>query len=336
MRIGIDLRALQIGHQFRGIGEVVRQACRQLDARSPAVDEIVAFVDGDGDRVPEILPELFGSGRRVTIVSLPPATTPIDRVPGVPLVGRALVGKAMRTVEALHPAQAAAMAQGSDVLIQFDVGLGLPEGLPSVAVVYDQVPLLLADRHPHHYHPTYGAARRAGISRLRAANKAWNRELYRRHQTKLFNFILRSVRDADRSQELLQEVFLKLARRGALPSGLREERGYLLRMVHHAVVDTLRRREVRSRAEDEVRADLPVFAASSNPDDQAFRTQLSAALGELPPDQRAVVHLKLWEGLTFERIAMTLEISPNTAASRYRYGLDKLRYRLRPLYDEIQ
>ena len=76
MRIGIDLRALQIGHQFRGIGEVVRQACRQLDARSPAVDEIVAFVDGDGDRVPEILPELFGSGRRVTIVSLPPATTP--------------------------------------------------------------------------------------------------------------------------------------------------------------------------------------------------------------------------------------------------------------------
>lgn len=181
MRIGIDLRALQIGHQFRGIGEVVRQACRQLDARSPAVDEIVAFVDGDGDRVPEILPELFGSGRRVTIVSLPPATTPIDRVPGVPLVGRALVGKAMRTVEALHPAQAAAMAQGSDVLIQFDVGLGLPEGLPSVAVVYDQVPLLLADRHPHHYHPTYGAARRAGISRLRAANKAWNRELYRRH-----------------------------------------------------------------------------------------------------------------------------------------------------------
>jgi len=56
----------------------------------------------------------------------------------------------------------------------------------------------------------------------------------------------------------------------------------------------------------------------------------------LPEDQRAVVHLKLWENLTFEQIATTLEISPNTAASRYRYGLDKLRALLRPLYDEIK
>ena len=60
------------------------------------------------------------------------------------------------------------------------------------------------------------------------------------------------------------------------------------------------------------------------------------ALGELPPEQRSVVHLKLWEGLTFEKIAATLEIPQNTAASRYRYGLDKLRERLRPLYDEIK
>jgi len=50
----------------------------------------------------------------------------------------------------------------------------------------------------------------------------------------------------------------------------------------------------------------------------------------------AVVHLKLWEGLTFAEIAATLDIPPNTAASRYRYGLDKLRERLRPLYDEIK
>jgi RNA polymerase sigma-70 factor (ECF subfamily) len=57
---------------------------------------------------------------------------------------------------------------------------------------------------------------------------------------------------------------------------------------------------------------------------------------ELPPDQRAVVHLKLWEGLAFEEIAAALEIPPNTAASRYRYGLDKLRERLRPLYEEIR
>ena len=63
---------------------------------------------------------------------------------------------------------------------------------------------------------------------------------------------------------------------------------------------------------------------------------MANALAELPPDQRVIVHLKLWEGLTFDAIAETLEISPNTAASRYRYGLDKLRDRLRPIYDEIK
>jgi RNA polymerase sigma-70 factor (ECF subfamily) len=59
-------------------------------------------------------------------------------------------------------------------------------------------------------------------------------------------------------------------------------------------------------------------------------------LAGLPSEQRAVAHLKLWEGMTFEQIAAALELSPNTAASRYRYALDKLRSRLRPLYEEIK
>lgn len=56
----------------------------------------------------------------------------------------------------------------------------------------------------------------------------------------------------------------------------------------------------------------------------------------MPEEQRAVVHLKLWGELTFEQIAAALEIPPNTAASRYRYALDKLRGRLRPLYEEMK
>ena len=49
-----------------------------------------------------------------------------------------------------------------------------------------------------------------------------------------------------------------------------------------------------------------------------------------------MVHLKLWAGLTFDEISMTLEIPLNTAASRYRYGLDKMRARLRPIYEELK
>jgi RNA polymerase sigma-70 factor (ECF subfamily) len=81
---------------------------------------------------------------------------------------------------------------------------------------------------------------------------------------------------------------------------------------------------------------LKLFATHADPDESAFRLGLAEALGELPEDQRSVVHLKLWEGLTFEAIARLLDIPPNTAASRYRYGIDKLRARLRPLYEEIR
>src|SRR5437870_10443723 len=53
--------------------------------------------------------------------------------------------------------------------------------------------------------------------------------------------------------------------------------------------------------------------------------QAMRALAELPPEQREVIVLKIWQAHTFEEIGELLEISPNTAAGRYRYGLQKLR-----------
>ena len=75
---------------------------------------------------------------------------------------------------------------------------------------------------------------------------------------------------------------------------------------------------------------LPVFPS----DDDAFRLAVETSLEKLTPEQRAVLHLKLWENLSFAKIAETLDISQNTAASRYRYALDKLRNVLRPVYEE--
>ena len=46
--------------------------------------------------------------------------------------------------------------------------------------------------------------------------------------------------------------------------------------------------------------------------------------------------MKLWHGLTFEQIAGAQQIPLNTAASRYRYALEKLRGLLKPLYDELK
>ena len=52
---------------------------------------------------------------------------------------------------------------------------------------------------------------------------------------------------------------------------------------------------------------------------------LQSALKSLPDEQREVVVLKIWGQLTFEEAAAVIGISPNTAASRYRYGLEKLK-----------
>jgi len=161
--------------------------------------------------------------------------------------------------------------------------------------------------------------------------------LYDEHAQSLFAFLLNFTRDEADTRDLLQDIFVKLAREPKLLAGVCDERAFLIRLAHNAAVDLIRRRGTRERTKQNFAAEtIPPFAPTSDPDETFFRDELSTALAELPPEQRAVVHLKLWEGLTFEAIAAALEIPPNTAASRYRYGLDKLRDRLRPLYEEIK
>jgi len=161
--------------------------------------------------------------------------------------------------------------------------------------------------------------------------------LYDDHASALFPFLLNVLRNEADTYDVMQEVFAKLARRSGLLDGVRDERGFLLRLAHNAAIDLMRRQGTRARNYEQLAAEpAALFAGSGDPDEQVFREKLAEALGELPPDQRAIVHLKLWEKLTFQAIAEALEIPPNTAASRYRYARDKLRERLRPIYDEIK
>ncbi|HZL43715.1 MAG TPA: RNA polymerase sigma factor [Verrucomicrobiae bacterium] len=161
--------------------------------------------------------------------------------------------------------------------------------------------------------------------------------LYDAHAQALFAFLLNFTRDEQDTYDLLQDLFIKLARHPHLLETVQNPRAYLIRLAHNAAVDLIRRRGARHETPAEAdEQSIAVFAPSLDPDEATLRAALEQGMSELPPAQRAVVHLKLWEGLTFEEIADTLEIPVNTAASRYRYGLDKLRDRLRPLYDEIQ
>jgi RNA polymerase sigma-70 factor (ECF subfamily) len=161
--------------------------------------------------------------------------------------------------------------------------------------------------------------------------------LYDDHAQSLFAFLLNFTRQEADARDVLQELFLKLGRHPHLLHKVTEPRAFLIRLAHNQAIDLMRRRATRQKNYDQLAAESDsVFAPSDTPDDASFRLELTAALAELPAEQRTVVHLKLWEDMTFEAIAETLCIPPNTAASRYRYGIDKLRARLRPLYDEIR
>lgn len=161
--------------------------------------------------------------------------------------------------------------------------------------------------------------------------------LYDAHANALYGYLLNLTRNVADTHDLVQEVFCRLARQPRITASARDERAFLIGMAHNAFVDAARRGASRRRRHESLaRGTTGLFASASDPDDATFRQEIEAALAELPPEQRAVVHLRLWEQLTFDEIAEIMHIPLHTAASRYRYGLNKIRDRLRPLYEELK
>src|SRR5471032_1436523 len=106
--------------------------------------------------------------------------------------------------------------------------------------------------------------------------------LYDEHGQPLFAFLLNFTRDEADTHDLLQEIFVKLARAPELLDGVREERAFLIRLAHNAAIDLIRRRGTRERTKENFSAEaISPFAPTSNPDEKVFREELSIALGEL-------------------------------------------------------
>ncbi len=158
--------------------------------------------------------------------------------------------------------------------------------------------------------------------------------IYDSHARSLFSFLLNFTRSEADAGDVLHDVFVKIAERPALLDGVRELRPWLLRTAHRQAIDAARRGTTRARAMEASSQQAPLFAPAEDADGDAFRAAVAEALAELPEEQRAVVHLKIWEDMTFAEIATALGLSANTAASRYRYALDKLEALLRPLHKE--
>src|SRR5436305_6736672 len=134
------------------------------------------------------------------------------------------------------------------------------------------------------------------------------------------------VRSAPDAEDVVQEAFVRFWRRN-----LRiKNRALLYAAVRSAALDLIRRDSRRARREVEVFGDTERTVQPQFEQMDDSQRELVAALDRLPRDQREVLVMKIWNELTFAEIGEALAISHNTAASRYRYGLENLKRTLRP------
>lgn len=109
---------------------------------------------------------------------------------------------------------------------------------------------------------------------------------------------------------------------------LHDPERYIFRAARNEAYSLLRRRRLFLRAAKAVEERHMLLEPSVNSRPPEERESLEMALRSLPAKQREVVVLKVFETMTFKDISRLLGTSPNTAASRYRYALGKLRMSL--------
>lgn len=161
--------------------------------------------------------------------------------------------------------------------------------------------------------------------------------LYQEHAPALFRFLIRLTGNEAEVKDVLQEIFIRLAKTPGILKNVDAPRAYLLRMAYRQAIDHMRREKARLYYSEHAQRELEIQLSSQSSDhDKEWRRKLlSDSLSALPREQKSVVLLKIWEGLTFAQIAEALDISADTAASRYRYALNKLRDALRPLHRDL-
>lgn len=154
--------------------------------------------------------------------------------------------------------------------------------------------------------------------------------IYRKYKADLLLLAMALLNDRSACEDVVHDVFVSFVRGldGFRLTG--SLKGFLLTCVanHARNWNKAERRRCRvGVGSDEGRptyADGPIDAVTCN--EQLRR--LSRAMAELPFEQREVVMMHLQGSMTFSAIAQARQISPNTAKSRYRYGIDRLRYLL--------
>jgi RNA polymerase sigma-70 factor, ECF subfamily len=143
------------------------------------------------------------------------------------------------------------------------------------------------------------------------------------HAPRFLLFARQETRFEADAQDLVQEALVEAMQR-------KKEDGppspaLVFATIHRRAIDWARHNQRRSQREVAAMGESPEAWFDASPEERELGRLMQEALGRVPEIHREVVTLKVWGGLTFAEIAEVLEVSANTAASRYRYGLEALR-----------
>jgi RNA polymerase sigma-70 factor (ECF subfamily) len=159
--------------------------------------------------------------------------------------------------------------------------------------------------------------------------------LFRRYRGRLYRYLLHQCGNPATADELYQDVWLKVvnARRNYEPTA--KFSTWLFRIAHNRLMDHFRRHRraaLESYADDDCALDLPA-PESAQPERllerKALAEMLVTQIGRLPEAQRETFLLAEEGGMTLEEIAAATGVKRETAKSRLRYAVEKLRSWLR-------
>jgi RNA polymerase sigma-70 factor (ECF subfamily) len=163
------------------------------------------------------------------------------------------------------------------------------------------------------------------------------KQWFAQHGQRLLLFARQQTRTEQDAEDVLQEAMVRLWKSGMIDlseDGSSEPcLAAAFTQIRRAAIDQARKnirranRETRAMEMDEP-GHIVWFQDSLEQDERS--QQIEKAIQSLPDYYKEVIILKIWGDLTFEQVAETLDIPMNTAASRYRYALERLRRTLTP------
>ncbi len=172
------------------------------------------------------------------------------------------------------------------------------------------------------------------IELYQKGNKNAINVLLSRYSSNVYSYLLMMVKNEELANDILQETFIKVFH--SLKKGKYQHKGlflsWIIRIAHNLVIDHFRKSKHRNTISND-EADYDLFNSQKltdkNIEDIIIEEQIHADLRKLienlPPEQKEVVLLRHYGGLSFKEIAKITNVSINTALGRMRYALINLR-----------